>query len=124
MKNKDFAKKLKEYRQELSIKRGQKVGQEQLAKELKVSKSIIGDIERGARYPSKSILTKLAKHSGKSLDFWMDGLEKYQAPNTVDLVLDRLIELNVITDINNINDEIWDTIKKAVMLEIERKLNV
>lgn len=118
----NFANKLKKYREELSIQRDTKVGQVQLADELGINKSIIGDLERGARYPSKKVLIKLVNHSGKSLDYWMDGLDEYEAPNTVDLVLDRLISLRIITD-TNISEEAWDIIKKAVKLEVQRKLD-
>lgn len=68
------------------------------------------------------LLIKLVKHSGKSIDYWMDGVDNYEAPNTVNLVLDRLISLNVITS-TNIDGKVWDVIKKAVELEIQRKLD-
>lgn len=119
---KTFAQKLKEYRNELSIKRKEKVGQIKLAEELEVSRGIIGDLERNKRTPSKKFLVKLVEHSGKSLDFWMDGLEEYEAPNTVDLVLDKMIENKLITSLNDLNDEVWSIIKKAVILEVKRKL--
>lgn len=118
----DFASKLKKYREELSVQRGEKVGQIQLAKELGINKSIIGDLERGARYPSKKVLIKLVEHSGKSLEYWMDGLDEYEAPNTVDLVLDRLISLRLITS-TNISEDVGKIIDKAVKLEIQRKLD-
>jgi transcriptional regulator with XRE-family HTH domain len=75
--NKRFAEKLKEYRKELGAKRNIKVGQIQLADELEISKGAIGNLESGKRPPSKDLLIKLAMHSGKSLDYWMDGIEEY-----------------------------------------------
>jgi len=118
----NFGKKLKDYRKELEIKRGEKVGQIQLAAELGVSKGNIGDLERGTRLPSKKLLIKLVEHSGKSLDYWMDGIDEYEAPNSVDLVLDKMIEKGLITNLD-LSDEVWSIIKKAVLLEIERKLS-
>lgn len=115
--------KLKKYREELSIKRGNKVTQAQLAKELGVSRGNIGDIENGSRKPSKSILIKLADHSGKSLEYWLEGFEEYEPPNTVDLALDKMIEDGLITDANTISNEVWEIIKEAVLLEIQRKLD-
>lgn len=116
-----FANKLKEYRNNLSLSRGEKVGQVQLALELGISKGNIGNLESGKRLPSKKVLLKLAEHSGKSIDYWMDGIEEFEAPNSVDLVLDKMIEEGLITD-TSLNSEVWDIIKKAVQLEIKRKL--
>lgn len=119
--NKIFAEKLKEYRKELEIKRNEKVGQVRLAEELGISNGAIGNLESGKRMPSKKILIKLAEHSGKSLSYWMNGINEYEAPNTVDLVLDRMIERGLI-DSTNLSDKVWDIIRKAVLLEIERKI--
>lgn len=119
--NKTFAEKLKEYRKELEIKRNEKVGQVKLAEELGISNGAIGNLESGKRVPSKSILVKLAEHSGKSLSYWMDGVSEYEAPNSVDLVLDRMIEKGLITG-TDISDDVWDIIKDAVLIEIERKI--
>lgn len=116
-----FAEKLKEYRKELEIKRNEKVGQIRLAKEIGISNGSIGNLESGKRMPSKNILIKLAEHSGKSLSYWLDGINEYEAPNTVDLALDRMIEKGLIKNID-LSDEVWDILKKAVLLEIERKL--
>lgn len=79
-------------------------------------------MESGTREPSKELLFKLAKHSGKTLDYWAEGIEEYEAPNSVDIVLDRMIQQGLIKDAN-ISDECWGIIKKAVLLEIERKLS-
>ncbi|MBS6502897.1 MAG: helix-turn-helix transcriptional regulator [Clostridium sp.] len=119
--NNIFASKLKEYRYALSLSRGKKVGQVQLALELGISKGAMGNLEAGKRFPSKKILIKLAEHSGKSIDYWMDGLDEFEAPNSVDLVLDKMIEDGLIID-ENLNDEVWEIIKKAVALEVQRKL--
>ncbi|MBO0538539.1 XRE family transcriptional regulator [Clostridium botulinum] len=116
-----FAKKLKEYRKELSEKRNKKIGQIQLAEELGISKGSIGNLESGKRLPSKAVLIKLVEHSGKGMDYWMDGIEEYEAPNSVELVLDKMIEKGLIKD-RNLDKEVWDIIKEAVLLEIDRKL--
>lgn len=121
MSKKTFAEKLKAYRKELENKRGERVGQIKLAEELGISKGNIGDLERGKRAPSKKLLVKLAEHSGKSLEYWMEGIEEIEIPNSVDLVLDKMIEKGLIKN-TNLDDEVWDIIKKAVILEIERKL--
>ncbi|MCX7884250.1 MAG: helix-turn-helix transcriptional regulator [Caloramator sp.] len=121
--NKIFAEKLKKYRKELGEKRKAKVGQVKLAEELGISKGAIGNLESGKRLPSQKILLKLAEHSGKSLEYWIEGIEEeIEIPNTVDLVLDKMIEEGLIKD-TNLDDDVWDIIKKAVILEIERKLN-
>lgn len=116
-----FANKLKEYRNSLSLLRGEKVGQVQLAKELGISKGNIGNLESGKRLPSKNILLKLSEHSRKSIDYWMDGVEEFEAPNSLDIVLEKMIEDGLISSTNLTND-VWNIIKKAVLLEIERKL--
>ena len=117
-----FSERLKNYRSSLHVKRGEKVGQVKLAEELGISKGNIADLERGTRPPSKKLLVKLVEHSGKSLSYWMDGVEEYEPENSVDLVIDRMIERGLIKD-TNLTDELWDIIKKAVQLEIERKLD-
>lgn len=119
--NKVFAEKLKDYRKELEIKRNEKVGQVRLAEELGISNGAIGNLESGKRMPSKKILIKLAKHSRKSLSYWMEGIEEYEAPNTVDLVLDKMIENGLIRN-TELSNDVWEIIKKAVLLEVERKI--
>lgn len=120
--NNIFSEKLKAYRAELENKRGEKVGQVKLADELGISNGNIGNLESGKRLPSKKLLVKLVEHSGKSLSYWMDGVEEYEAPNSVDLVLDKMIENGLITSVE-LDDDVWNIIKKAVLLEIERKIN-
>ncbi|MGL5150924.1 MAG: helix-turn-helix domain-containing protein [Clostridium sp.] len=117
-----FGTRLKKYREDLSTQRGQKVGQIALAKELGVAKGYIGDLEINSRKPSKNLLIKLVEHSGKSLNYWMNGVESYDASNSIDLVIDYMIEKGVITD-TNISSEAWDIIKDSVLLEVERKLS-
>jgi len=119
--NKIFSEKLKEYRKELEVKRNEKVGQIRLAEELGISNGNIGNLESGKRMPSKKLIFKLVEHSGKSLNYWMDGIDEYEAPNTLDLVLDKMIEKGLITD-TYLSDEVWEIIKKAVLLEVERKI--
>jgi len=119
--NNIFAYRLKNYRKELELKRNKKVGQVKLAEELGVSKGNIGDLECGSRTPSKKLLVKLVEHSGKSLDYWMEGIEEYEAPNTIDLVLDTMLIKKLIVAGIEPSDEAWEIIKKAVRLEIERK---
>lgn len=121
MMSKIFSEKLKEYRKELEIKRSEKVGQVKLAEELGISNGAIGNLESGTRLPSKSILVKIAEHSGKPLDYWMEGISGYEPPNTLDLVLDTMIAEGLITDLN-LSDDVWEIIKKAVLLEVERRL--
>lgn len=70
----NFAEKLKAYRKELESIRGERVGQIKLAEELGISRGNIGSLESGKRTPSKKLLIKLAKHSGKPLEYWMNGL--------------------------------------------------
>jgi len=117
-----FSEKIKDYRKELGIKRNGKVGQVVFANELGISRGNIGDLERGERSPSKKLLVKLVEHSGKSLSYWMDGIDEYEAPNTVDLILDKMIETGVIQKGIKIDAKVWDILIKSVQLEIDRKL--
>ena len=126
--NSIFAEKLKEYRDELSEKRGEKVGQIQLSKELHISKGAIGNFESGNRLPSKSMIIKLVEHSNKSIEYWLDGIDGYNAPeNSIDLYLDKMIQNGLITkdliqNNNELDDKAWIIIKTRVLLEIHRKL--
>lgn len=119
--SKIFSERLKAYRKELSIKRNEKVGQVKLALELGVSKGNIGDLECGNRMPSKKLLLKLAEHSGKSLDYWMDGIEEYEAPDTVALVIETMIANGMITS-TVLSKDAQNIINDAVLIEIERRL--
>lgn len=71
--------------------------------------------------PGKALLKKIAEHSGKSLDYWMEGIEEYEPPNTVDLAIDKMIANKVITSIK-LKEEVKEILWEAVLLEIERKL--
>lgn len=119
-----FGIRLKEYRNELSKRRGSKVGQVQLSLELGCSKALIGNVESGKRPPSKSLLLKLSKHSNYSLAYWAEGLHDYEPPNTLDVVLDAFISQGMINSPDDVEDpEILKIIIKAVRLEIGRKLD-
>lgn len=118
----EFKDKLKTYRKELEEIRGEKVGQVKLASELGISRGNIGDLETGVRQPSKKIISILVKHSGKSIDYWMNGTKEYEAPDTVAILLDKLIELKVITS-TELDSRVWKLITKSILIEIERKLN-
>lgn len=50
-----------------------KLTQEQLAEKVNVSTTYISDIERGAKFPSLSLLIKLANTLGISTDFILRG---------------------------------------------------
>lgn len=71
-----FSNKLKRYRKELGLT------QKDLGKKLDLSKEIIGQLETGLRAPSKVLLEKIYKFSGKNMNWWLDTNEQSKFSQT------------------------------------------
>jgi len=66
---KGLGKRIKMARAEKSKIEGKKITQEVLAEELGISRSFLGDIERGRKSPNYEVLTKMANYFGVSTDY-------------------------------------------------------
>ncbi|AUM92709.1 helix-turn-helix transcriptional regulator [Clostridium botulinum] len=99
--------------------------QQELAKRISVSTSIIGDIESGRRVASKKTAAKLADFFNTSAEYWFDETavtkyflkrEKYAA---LDNVITTLIEKNELKDVNKIPEDVWDIIKDSIKIDLK-----
>ncbi|AKN30030.1 XRE family transcriptional regulator [Clostridium carboxidivorans P7] len=71
-----FSQKLKKYRKELGLT------QKDLGKKLDLSKESIGQLETGLKEPSKALLEKIYKFSGKNMNWWLDKNEQFKFSQT------------------------------------------
>ena len=113
-----ISKRLKESRLKLNLT------QQQLAKKIEVSTSIIGDIESGRRVASKRTAKKLADFFNTNIEYWFDEncvneyFDKREKYASLDNVISTLISKKIITD-SNIPDEAWDIIKDAIQIDLK-----
>lgn len=114
-----FAERIKQYRKDQNLTQGE------LADKLEIARSVIGDSEIGRRIPSKKTLQKLAKLSGKSLDWWLEGAEPIPENNsplaTTEMIIEKLIKEGLIVD-GNIDDEVAHILLNSLKVDIELKL--
>lgn len=98
------------------------ITQQQLAKELGVSRSLIGMIESSQQDGGRELTKKVAQYFNVSMDY-LEGLtEKTTTVERETLVsnfLEFLVESGVITDSNNIDQNTHDMILNMVKTEIE-----
>ena len=119
----NFAQKLKKMRKERNIT------QTELAKSINVSNGVIGDIERGARNPSKDVAVKLADFFNVDAMYWLTLEEdpkkiKYERFKQLNETIDTLIEEGYITDLNfdkDIEKLILDSAKIEIFLKLKKQ---
>lgn len=117
--NDNFSERLKNYRIEQSKIRGFKVTQDVLSNELGIARSVIAEIERGTREPSKDVLIKLNKHSGLTLDFWLLGNNSPSKYLDIDKVIDLMIKDKLITSSEDIRKE---SVKEIMLNFLEKEI--
>ncbi|MDT8717817.1 helix-turn-helix transcriptional regulator [Clostridium sp. 19966] len=97
--------------------------QKQLADNINVALSVIGDIESGRRVASKSTAQKLSEFFQTSVEYWFDEKstkgyfsrrEKYTA---LDNVIQSLIKNGRIKT-PELDEETWSLIKDAIKIEL------
>ncbi|NFH02341.1 helix-turn-helix transcriptional regulator [Clostridium botulinum] len=98
------------------------ITQQQLAKELGVSRSLIGMIESSQQDGGRELTKKVAQYFNVSMDY-LEGLTEKTATvereTLVSNFLEFLVESGVITDSNNIDQKTHDMILNMVKTEIE-----
>ena len=87
----DFGDKLKQLRTSKAL------SQEQLAKKLNITKSMISAYENSVRLPSYDVLTKIALHFNVSIDF-LFGFNERQFLDTTGLTDSQVKALSIIID--------------------------
>lgn len=120
-----FAMRLKDCRKEKNLT------QVQLAKALNVGNGVIADVERGARNPSKNLALILSDFFKTDIAYWLDKdkevekeIKQHTKYETLDNTIDRLINENLITDLNDLisDNELKDLLIDAVKIEVYIKL--
>ncbi|WP_406542359.1 helix-turn-helix domain-containing protein [Clostridium ljungdahlii] len=71
-----FSDKLKRYRRDLGLT------QRDLGRKLDLSKATIGQLETGLKEPSRILLEKIYKISGKNMNWWLDKNEQFKFNQT------------------------------------------
>lgn len=101
----------------------------EMAKQLKLSRSVYMEVENGTREPSKDVLKKVSDYFNVSVDWLMGKTENpekenitEEKSNLLDSFLDNLIEEGIITDPNNIDDETATMIINAVKAQVALKM--
>lgn len=114
----DISNKLKKLRVEKDIT------QKALSNILKVSLSVIADIETGRRPPSKNVAIKLANYSNMSIDYWLNDSETNNYIETRDKfsslnnVIKQLKSKGYIKD-GIPSEEGWNLIKEGLLLDLK-----
>lgn len=97
--------------------------QDDLAKKLGIAPSTIRMIELGKRKGSDEVVNKIANYFKVSLDY-LNARENDNKKKSelVDEFIDSLINEGIITDSNDIDDDIADMILNAVKAQVALKL--
>ncbi|MDU4882962.1 helix-turn-helix domain-containing protein [uncultured Clostridium sp.] len=93
--------------------------QEEMAKKLSISRSYLGDLEKGRSKGSNvKILSKLAQLSGKSLEYFIDDINsiKIEQYQVLDSSIEMFYEKGYIHEDGTVDSSI-----ESILLEILRK---
>lgn len=113
--------KIKEIRKEMGLT------QEEFAKKLNISRSYLGDIERGRlKGTNVKIISKLSDVTGKPMEYFLGKDVEVKQYDILDSAIDLLIEKDLIDDSGNIVDEtskeiIWNILKKEIQLKMKNR---
>lgn len=110
-----------------SIRKEMGLTQEEFAKKLDISRSYLGDIERGRlKGTNVKIISKLSDITGKPMEYFMDKEVELRQYDILDSAIDMLIANNLIDNEGNITDKtskeiIWSILKKEIQLKIKNR---
>jgi len=113
--------KVKEVRKEMGLT------QEEMAKKLNISRSYLGDIERGRlKGTNVKIISKLSDVTGKPMEYFLGKDVKVRQYDILDSAIDLLIEKELIDTNGDIKDEtskeiLWNILKKEIQLKIKNR---
>lgn len=105
--------------------------QEEMAKKLSISRSYLGDLEKGRSKGSNvKILSKLAQLSGKSLEYFIDDINsiKIEQYQVLDSSIEMFYEKGYIHEDGTVDSSIesilLEILKKEIKVKIERMKEV
>ncbi|MEG0133814.1 MAG: helix-turn-helix transcriptional regulator [Clostridium sp.] len=113
--------KVKEIRKEMGLT------QEEFAKMLNISRSYLGDIERGRlKGTNVRIISKLSDVTGKTMEYFLDKNVEVKQYDILDSAIEMLLEKNLINSDGDIIDEtsreiIQNILKKEIQLKMKNK---
>lgn len=113
--------KVKEVRKEMGLT------QEEMAKKLNISRSYLGDIERGRlKGTNVKIISKLSDITGKPMEYFLGKDVEVRQYDILDSAIDLLIEKDLIDTNGDIKDEtskeiLWNILKKEIQLKIKNR---
>lgn len=101
--------------------------QEEMAKRLSISRSYLGDLEKGRSKGSNvKLLSKLAEITGKRLEYFVDDVDniKFEQYQILDSSIDMFYKKGYINDDGNVDSSIenilLEILKKEIKVKIER----
>ena len=100
------------------------VTQKDLIKETGYSKSKISLIVSGKQRPDNDFLEVLTSMSGKNINWWLTGDNKYQVWSSLDKLVNVFIENGFIDDEGNIKDVAEATLIEMMKKEIKDLVNI
>ena len=104
-----------------------KLTQEEFAKKLGISRSYLGDIERGRlKGNNVKIISILSDISGKPMEYFLDKKANVKLYDTLDAALDMIIDKGLVDEEGNILDEtsreiIYNILKTEIKLKIKTR---
>jgi len=113
--------KVKEIRKEMGLT------QEEMAKKLNISRSYLGDIERGRlKGTNVKIISKLSDVTGKPMEYFLGKDVEVKQYDILDSAIELLIEKDLIDHNGDIVDEtskeiIWNILKKEIQLKMKNR---
>ena len=93
-----------------------------LGEKLDISKRTVSRVIRGVSAPSVDFLEKLSNISGKSINWWLHGVEEYRSLESLNTLIDTFIEKGFIKPNEPIEKVYEDMLYTMLEKEIEVKL--
>ena len=98
------------------------INQTKLALLLDINRSYLSQVIGGLKPPSQNLIVKLAKVSGKSVNYWLHGKNEYDNLYSLNKLIDMFIDEGAIKPNGSYDDDIKDILFKMLNKEIKIKL--
>ena len=112
----DFVDRLLEYMKKNNLK------ENDIAKLSGLSRGAISDIVSRNRGANDKLLQALSKHSGRSVNWWLEGCEDYDNLYSLNKLIDLFIEDGSIEEDGSMSEEIWQVLCTMLKKEINVKI--
>lgn len=93
-----------------------------ISKNMSLTKGYVSMVVNGKRQPNTEFLNALSELSGKSINWWLHGVENYDNLYSLNELLDFFIENGSIDKDGNMDEETKDMIDTMLKKEIRVKL--